>query len=56
MSNNAVVKNDSILQKALPLLDEAVDKSHCVDELITIAITSVVSVVVTSVVSNIFKK
>lgn len=40
----------------VPVLDEAIDKSHSTDELINIALVSVVSVVVANVVKGILGK
>lgn len=40
----------------VPVLDEAIDKSHSTDEFLNIALVSVLSVVVAGVVKNLFKK
>ena len=55
IANNAVAK-PSLLASVVPVLDDAIDKSHSCEELLQLALVSVLSVAVGSVVSGIFNK
>ena len=46
----------SLLSAVVPVLDDAIDKSHSCEELLQLALVSVLSVAVGSVVSGIFNK